>query len=80
MNYIFETENLVVRKFGENDAKQLYENHIMARNREIKAAENMLGYVIRGLEEKNIHTVWVEHGTANPNARGFWNKYFTSYA
>lgn len=24
--------------------------------------------------------MWVEHGTANPNARGFWNKYFTTYA
>ena len=23
---------------------------------------------------------WVEHGTANPNARGFWGKYFTTYA
>lgn len=22
--------------------------------------------------------MWVEHGTANPNARGFWNKYFTT--
>lgn len=22
---------------------------------------------------------WVEHGTANPNARGFWNKYFETY-
>lgn len=23
--------------------------------------------------------IWVEHGTANPNARGFWNKYFKTY-
>ena len=23
--------------------------------------------------------MWVEHGTANPNARGFWNKYFETY-
>ena len=23
--------------------------------------------------------MWVEHGTANPNARGFWNKYFATY-
>lgn len=23
--------------------------------------------------------MWVEHGTANPNARGFWNKYFQTY-
>lgn len=22
---------------------------------------------------------WVEHGTANPNARGFWNKHFETY-
>lgn len=23
--------------------------------------------------------MWVEHGTANPNARGFWNRYFATY-
>lgn len=23
--------------------------------------------------------MWVEHGTANPNARGFWKKYFKTY-
>lgn len=23
--------------------------------------------------------MWVEHGTANPNARGFWNRYFEPY-
>ena len=23
--------------------------------------------------------LWVEHGTANPNARGFWNRYFQTY-
>lgn len=23
--------------------------------------------------------MWIEHGTANPEARGFWNKYFDTY-
>ena len=29
--------------------------------------------------EKGYKCMWVEHGTANPNARGFWNKYFLPY-
>lgn len=26
--------------------------------------------------EAGVTRLWVEHGTANPNARGFWNRYF----
>ena len=29
--------------------------------------------------EKGYKYMWVEHGTATPNARGFWNKYFLPY-
>lgn len=43
-------------------------------------AQSMLKYVSDILSQEGIHRLWVEHGTANPNARGFWNKYFTSYS
>lgn len=45
-----------------------------------KVAKNMLAVMIRLLSEQGIETYWVEHGTANPNARGFWNKYIQTYA
>lgn len=31
------------------------------------------------LRNQGLNYLWVEHGTANPNARGFWNKYFITY-
>lgn len=43
-------------------------------------AQNLLAYVNQSLMEKGIHVLWVEHGTANPTARGFWNKYFSTYS
>ena len=42
-------------------------------------AEKLLGFAeLRAISE-GYRYMWVEHGTANPNARGFWNKYFTTY-
>lgn len=29
--------------------------------------------------DRGSRALWVEHGTANPNAVGFWNRYFDSY-
>ena len=29
--------------------------------------------------DRGAAVMWVEHGTANPNARGFWGKYFDTY-
>ena len=42
-------------------------------------AKVMLDYVSDILAKADAHRLWVENGTANPNARGFWNKYFTTY-
>lgn len=42
-------------------------------------AQALLHYVIKSLRTHGIKYLWVEHGTANPNARGFWNKYFSTY-
>ena len=42
-------------------------------------AEKLLGFAeLRAISE-GYRYMWAEHGTANPNARGFWNKYFTTY-
>lgn len=43
-------------------------------------ARELLRYVNDTLKEKGIERLWVEHGTANPNARGFWNKYFSTFS
>ncbi len=43
-----------------------------------------LSYQLLKFAEKHAYNggaryMWVEHGTSNPEARGFWNKYFTTY-
>lgn len=43
-------------------------------------AKELLSYVNDTLRDKGIRQLWVEHGTANPNARGFWNKYFSTFS
>lgn len=43
-------------------------------------AQQMLKHFSEVLEKEGVKKLWVEHGTANPNARGFWNKYFTAYS
>ncbi|WP_167958049.1 GNAT family N-acetyltransferase [Anaerosporobacter faecicola] len=42
-------------------------------------AKQLLETVNVQLREQKIAYMWVEHGTANPNARGFWDKYFHTY-
>lgn len=44
-----------------------------------KAAQALLHYLDTNLKADNVEYEWVEHGTANPTARGFWNKYFETY-
>ena len=42
-------------------------------------AEKLLEFAESRAISEGYRYMWVEHGTANPNARGFWNKYFTTY-
>lgn len=42
-------------------------------------SESLLQYVNSSLREDGVKKIWVEHGTANPNARGFWDKYLKNY-
>ena len=42
-------------------------------------AEALLNACEKDLAAKGIEYTWVNHGTANPNAMGFWDKYFKPY-
>lgn len=42
-------------------------------------SQTLLRFVNNTLKEENVDKLWVEHGTANPNATGFWDKYFNNY-
>ena len=42
-------------------------------------ARALLQYAQARAKHEGAEYMWVEHGTANPNARGFWNKYFSTY-
>ncbi|SHJ76559.1 Acetyltransferase (GNAT) family protein [Anaerocolumna jejuensis DSM 15929] len=40
----------------------------------------LLAFANNGIRESGIDRVFVTHGTINPTARGFWDKYFVNYA
>lgn len=42
-------------------------------------ADALLKTAQKRAKEAGNSFMWVEHGTANPNARGFWNKHFRTY-
>lgn len=42
-------------------------------------SQALLRFVNNTLKEEKVEKLWVEHGTANPNATGFWDKYFENY-
>lgn len=42
-------------------------------------AKELLHYAENYERKGGAELSWVEHGTANPNARGFWNKYFNTW-
>ena len=43
-------------------------------------AAKLLSFANNELKKDGIKRLLVMHGTINPNARGFWDKYFTNYA
>lgn len=40
----------------------------------------LLAFANNRIKESGIDRIFVTHGTINPTARGFWDKYFTNYA
>ena len=42
-------------------------------------AKELLSFTNETLKKKGAKRLWVEHGTANPTARGFWDTYFDNF-
>lgn len=65
--------------FTEKEAANVGEVYVLPKYRGTGIAPALLRYVNQELLRSNYKFAWVEHGTANPNARGFWNRYFDTY-
>lgn len=63
-----------------NDYYNVGDIYVKRRYRGQLIAQKLLQHVNDVLRHEGISHLWVEHGTANPNARIFWNKYFTIYS
>lgn len=55
------------------------EIYVIPEYRGSTLSRDLLYYVMDYEKQKGAGYLWVGHGTANPNARGFWNKYFKTY-
>lgn len=69
---IFITDHNDYYNVGDIYVKESYRGQLIA--------QKLLQYVNDVLRNEGISHLWVEHGTANPNARRFWSKYFTTYS
>lgn len=65
--------------FSDGEAANVGEVYVLPEYRGTAVAQEVLGYACKDLAKDGYRYAWVEHGTANPNARYFWNKYFTTY-
>lgn len=65
--------------FPESAAANVGEAYILPEYRGQRIAQALLHHLEKDLLAENIRYDWVEHGTANPTARGFWNKYFQTF-
>jgi len=55
------------------------EVYVIPEYRGSTLSRDLLHYVMDYEKQKGTGYLWVGHGTANPNARAFWNKYFKTY-
>lgn len=72
-------EDTIPQVFSDGEAANLGEVYVLPEYRGTAVAREVLGYACKDLAKDGYRYAWVEHGTANPNARYFWNKYFTTY-
>ncbi len=72
-------EDTLKPMFSENKAANTADVFVLPEYRGTDIAKELLFYAIQDLKKNHYSYAWVEHGTANPNARYFWNKYFTTY-
>lgn len=65
--------------FPDHEVANVGEIYVLPQYRRKNIAQALLSYANQALLQDNYQYVWVEHGTANPNARYFWNQYFSTY-
>jgi len=65
--------------FSDREAANVGEVYVLPEYRRKNISYALLHYAKEKLLQSDYRYVWVEHGTANPNARYFWNRYFTTY-
>ncbi len=65
--------------FSDNVVANVGEVFVLPQYRGKNISQALLSYAKQALLQDNYQYVWVEHGTANPNARCFWNRYFSTY-
>lgn len=65
--------------FLADESANIGEVFVLPEYRGNNIAQTLLNHAIQDLRAESYQYAWVEHGTANPNARYFWNKYFTTY-
>ena len=64
---------------AEGQSVNVGEAYVYPAYRGTGLAEKLLRFAEARAISAGYQYMWVEHGTANPNARGFWNKYFVTY-
>lgn len=69
----------ILQVFSDGEAANVGEVFVLPEYRGISVAQELLSYACDDLAKYGYQYAWVEHGTANPNARYFWNKYFATY-
>lgn len=55
------------------------EAYVKPEYRGTQISKELITYASAMVKEQGARQMWVEHGTANPQARGFWGKYFSTY-
>lgn len=65
--------------FSDRQAANVGEVYVLPQYRGKNVSTTLLDYAKQKLSQDNYQYAWVEHGTANPNARYFWNRYFATY-
>lgn len=65
--------------FSDGNAANVGEIYVLPQYRGEGIAQDLLQHAKQKLLQSNYQYAWVEHGTANPNARYFWNRHFSTY-
>lgn len=65
--------------FMDTTSVNVGEAYVLPQYRGAQFAQALLSCLENDLLQNQLQYDWVEHGTANPNARGFWNKYFETF-